>query len=330
MNFANDDERLAMIVNFNCVIGNLVLCLGKLVAGFLAGSAAMVSDAVHSASDVIGTLVVMAGVKISNKEADDDHPYGHERIECISATVVAAILFMVGMGIGYKGLEAIFWNEGHEIEAPGKLALWAAAISIVVKEAMYWYTRNAALKLNSSAMMAAAWDHRSDALSSIGAFIGIFGARMGYPILDPIASLIICAMIFHAAYEVFSDAMGKMVDQSSDEETVMRMKHLVSHVQGVEHLDTLTTRIFGNRIYVDVEISVKDEMPLIEAHRISEYVHIAIEENFPLVKDCKVHVNPVSEKDHNVKVELPNELRPEVYKEQPCEELPHKRAKKED
>jgi cation diffusion facilitator family transporter len=190
------------------------------------------------------------------------------------------------------------------------MALWAAVISIVVKEGMFWYTRNAAMKINSGALMADAWHHRSDALSSIGSFIGILGARMGYPILDPVASIIICLMILHASYEVFSDAVHKMVDHSCDEETTQELCDLIHRVPGVEHVDSITTRIFGNRIYVDVEISVDDMLPLIEAHHIAETTHAAIEANFPLVKHCMVHVNPLSESDHASTIELPEELQP--------------------
>ena len=325
MNFANEDERLAMIVNINCVIGNLFLCIAKLIAGFMANSAAMISDAIHSASDVFGTLIVMAGVKISNKGADDDHPYGHERLECVSAIIVAVILAVVGFGIGYSGIQKIFFNEASELEVPGTLALYAAVVSIVLKEAMYWYTRNAAIKLNSSAMMAAAWDHRSDALSSIGALLGIYGARCGYPILDPIASLIICLMIFHAAYEVVAEALSQMLDQSCDAETLKRMAHLVTHVPGVEHLDAMNTRLFGSKVYMELEISVRDDMTLVEAHHVSELVHAAMEANFPNVKHCMVHINPASEINHHEPIELPEELKPEVYANLDCDILTHKR-----
>ena len=290
MKFENDAERIAMIVSINSIIGNLLLSLGKLIAGFVAQSAAMVSDGIHSASDVFGTLIVMAGVKFSNKASDDDHPYGHERIECIAAILLAIILTIIAMLIGYSGYEKI--------------------ISIVAKEAMFWYTRNAAQKINSGALMAEAWHHRSDAMSSVGAFIGILGARMGYPILDPIASLVICVMILYAAYEVFKDSMDKMVDRSCDEETTIAMEDLVSRVPGVEHLDSLHSRLFGSRIYVDIEISVKDNLTLLQAHHIAEMVHTAVEANFPLVKHCMVHVNPLSEDSHESCTMLPPDLRP--------------------
>lgn len=310
MKFENEAERIAMVVSVNSIIGNLILSLGKLIAGFMAQSAAMISDGIHSASDVFGTLIVMAGVKFSNKASDEEHPYGHERLECVAAIILATILTMIALLIGYSGYEKISADVA-DLVVPGQMALWAAVISIVVKEAMFWYTRNAAKKIHSGALMAEAWHHRSDALSSIGAFIGILGARMGYPLLDPIASMVISVMILYAAYEVFKDAMEKMVDQSCDEATNATMRGLVLRVPGVEHVDSLHTRLFGNRIYVDIEITVLDTLSLLEAHHIAETVHTAIEANFPLVKHCMVHVNPLSEDKHNIHITLPPTLRPE-------------------
>lgn len=312
MNFSNNDERTAMIVSINSIIGNLILSVGKLFVGFVANSAAMISDGIHSASDVLSTFVVMAGVRYANKASDKEHQYGHERMECIAAIILATMLTMVALAIGYSGYEKIFKEDTAELLVPGQMALWAAVISIVTKEAMYWYTRNAAVKINSGALMADAWHHRSDALSSVGSFIGILGARMGYPVLDPVASIIICLMILHASYEVFTDAIYKMVDHSCDDKTTQELVDLICRVPGVEHVDSITTRIFGNRIYVDVEISVDDMLPLIEAHRIAETTHAAIEANFPLVKHCMVHVNPMSENDHDCCPELPDELKPKA------------------
>lgn len=310
MKFNSQEERTAMIVSINSIIGNLLLSVGKLSAGFVAHSAAMVSDGIHSASDVLSTLVVMAGVRYANKASDKQHQYGHERMECIAAIILATMLTMVALAIGYNGYEKIFSENSTELTIPGQLALWAAVISIIMKEAMFWYTKNAAEKINSGALMADAWHHRSDALSSVGSFVGILGARMGYPFLDPLASIIICLMILYASYEVFADAVHKMVDHSCDEKTTQELIDLIHRVPGVEHVDSITTRIFGNRIYVDVEISVDDMLPLIEAHHIAETTHAAIEANFPLVKHCMVHVNPMSESDHDCCPELPEELRP--------------------
>lgn len=310
MKFENQQERLAMIVSINSILANLILALGKLAAGIMANSAAMISDAIHSASDVFSTFIVMAGVKISNKASDDEHQYGHERLECVAAIILAVMLTLVALGIGYSGVQKVLYADASELTVPGQMALWAAVISIAVKEAMFWYTKNAADKINSGALMADAWHHRSDALSSVGSFIGILGARMGYPVLDPVASIIICMMILHASYEVFKDATDKMVDRSCDCETTVALQELIEKVPGVEHIDSLSTRMFGNRIYVDVEISADDNLPLIKAHHIAETVHAAIEANFPLVKHCMVHVNPASESEHAYCPVLPPELLP--------------------
>lgn len=310
MKFSSQEERTAMIVSINSIVANVILSIGKLFIGFIANSAAMISDGIHSASDVLSTIVVMAGVRYANKASDKEHQYGHERMECTAAIILATMLTMVALAIGYSGYEKIFADTPEELLVPGQLALWAAVVSIIVKEGMYWYTRNAAVKINSGALMADAWHHRSDALSSVGSFIGILGARMGYPILDPVTSIIICLMILHASYEVFADAIYKMVDHSCDDETTKEICQLIHRVPGVEHVDSITTRIFGNRIFVDVEISVNDMLPLIEAHRIAETTHAAIEANFPLVKHCMVHVNPLSESDHDCCPELPEDLKP--------------------
>lgn len=299
MNFANENEKLAMECSFYSIIANLALSLGKLVAGFMANSAAMVSDGVHSASDVFSTFVVIAGVKISNKAEDSDHQYGHERLECVAAIILSVMLVFVALGIGYSGYEKVFHSDVSELEIPGMLALVAAIASIVVKEGMFWYTKGVAEKINSGALKADAWHHRSDAISSVGAFIGILGARMGYPILDPIASMVICLMILEAAYEVFKDATDKMVDHAMPENEVAQIKQTVEAIDGVIHVDYITTRMFGSRSFVDVEISADDDLTLREAHEIAESVHAAIEENFPQVKHCMVHVNPVSEVDHS-------------------------------
>lgn len=292
-------ERLAMQVSINSIIVNLILAIGKLAAGILANSAAMVSDAIHSASDVFSTFIVMAGVKISNKESDAEHQYGHERLECVAAIILAIVLALTGIGIGYAGLEKIIYADPSDLKVPGTLALVAAVISIIVKEGMFWYTKKAAVKINSGALMADAWHHRSDALSSIGSFIGILGARLGYPILDPLASVIICIMIVYAAYDIFKDAIDKMVDRSCDEATINTMIALIKAQNGVDHIDVLHTRKFGSRIYVDVEVSADDDLTLLESHTIAENIHKAIENNFSEVKHCMVHINPCSEIHHD-------------------------------
>ncbi len=288
----NNFQKVANRVSVITIIGNVVLSVFKLLAGIVAHSGAMISDAIHSASDVFSTFVVMIGIRMSAKESDKEHPYGHERLECVAAIVLAMILFMTGFGIGASAFRNIISGDYAVLQVPGMLALIAAIISIVVKEAMYWYTRHYAKKIDSGALLADAWHHRSDALSSIGALIGIGGARMGYPVMDSVASLVIFFFILKAAYDIFKDAMDKMVDHACDEETEAQMRECVMKQEEVLGIDMLQTRIFGNKIYVDVEIQVNGEYTLREAHEIAENVHERIEQSFPKVKHIMVHVNP--------------------------------------
>jgi len=286
-------KTTAVRVSMVSIIGNAVLSLFKILAGILAHSGAMISDAVHSASDVFSSIIVIIGVKISAKESDRDHPYGHERFECVAAIVLAVTLIITGLFIGHTALEQITAGSSQQLTVPGLLAMLAAVVSIIAKEAMYWYTRFYAKRLDSGALMADAWHHRSDALSSVGALIGIAGARMGSPILDPIASLVICVFILKAAFDIFKDAMDKMVDHSCDEEMEEALRQCASAQPGVLGIDLLQTRIFGIKIYVDIEIAADGQITLAESHAIAEQVHVAIEAQFVKVKHIMVHVNPV-------------------------------------
>ena len=299
LHVTSNREKIAMRISWYSIAVNVFLSLGKLAAGLLGHSAAMVSDAIHSASDVFATFIVMAGIRISGRAPDDDHQYGHERLECVASILLAVILVLTGLGIGYAGINKIINQDAEAISIPTLLPLIAAIVSIVVKEAMYWYTRHYALMLQSDALMADAWHHRSDALSSVGSFIGVLGARMGFPLLDPIASVVICFMILQAGYEIFTGAVDKMVDKacSKEEEDAMRAK--VESIPGVYHIDLLHTRQFGSRIFVDVEVSADDSLTLLQSHQIAESIHHSIEKDFPNVKHCMVHINPISEVSHD-------------------------------
>lgn len=286
------ETKIAMRVSLITIVVNVLLSAFKLFAGIVANSSAMISDAVHSASDVISTIVVMVGVNLSGKKSDHNHPYGHERLECIAAIVLSIMLFVTGIGIGYDGINKIVSGTIATIEIPGILALVAAISSILIKEWMFWFTLSAAKKINSGALMADAWHHRSDAMSSIGSFVGVLGARLGFPIFDPLASVAICFFIVKAAYDIMKDAFAKMIDQSCDQETIDNMKKTILSQDGVVELDYIKTRLFGSKIYVDIEIGADSKMSFEQVHNIAEKVHDIIEKEFPSVKHCMVHANP--------------------------------------
>ena len=287
------EKKTAMRVSAVTIVWNVILSIFKLIAGIVGHSGAMISDAVHSASDVFSTIIVILGINIASRQSDDDHQYGHDRLECVAAILLAVVLFATGIGIGIGGINKIITGTAGKDEIPGMIALLAAVASILVKESMFWYTRSAAKKINSGALMADAWHHRSDALSSIGALIGIGGARLGFPVLDPIASVIICVFIVKAAYDIFKDAVDRMVDKSCDEETEEKMRQLIKEQTGVLKVDVLRTRLFGAKMYVDIEIAADGDITLREGHEIAQVVHDKVEEEFPLVKHCMVHVNPL-------------------------------------
>lgn len=274
------------------IIGNVFLSAFKFIAGIMGNSSAMVSDAVHSLSDVFATFIAFLGVRFGRREADASHPYGHERIESLAAIVLGLILLVTGVGIGWVGLEKILAGNYENLPIPGMIALVAAIVSIAVKEGMFWYTRHWARVIRSSAFEADAWHHRSDAMSSIGALVGVGGSMLGYPVLDPIASVVICLFILKQGISIIYDALKKMLDTSCGEQFEEEVRQLVDAENQVEHIDMLRTRMFGDKVYIDMEIAIDGSMQLTDAHAIAERVHDDIEHAFPEVKHVMIHVNP--------------------------------------
>ena len=288
-------ESTATRVSSVSIAVNLMLAAFKFIAGILGHSGAMISDAVHSSSDVLGSLIVIIGVRMSEKPSDHDHPYGHERMESVASLILAGILTAAGLSIGKEAVESVISGSYLTDTSPGLLALIAAAVSIVVKETLFWYTWLNAKKIGSGALKAEAWHHRSDALSSVGALIGIGGALLGVRVMEPIASAVICLFILKVALDIFREAVDNMVDHACDEETEEAIRSCVSAQSGVRHVDQIRTREFGRKIYVDLEIAVDGNMPLREAHDIAQRVHDAVEVSFPEVKHIMVHVNPADD-----------------------------------
>jgi cation diffusion facilitator family transporter len=291
-----DEKQIVNRLSRVGIFGNILLAAFKLFAGIFGKSGAMVSDAVHSLSDVFATVIAWIGVRLSRQKEDAEHPYGHERLECVASLLLGLILAGTGIGIGWSGIRKLLWERGN-IEVPTLLPLIAAVVSIVVKEGMFQYTMHYAKKLDSAAFKADAWHHRSDAISSVGSFIGIGMAKLGFPIMDPIASLLICVLILKVAFDISRDAVYKMLDTSGDKAFEQRLRTFIEAQEGVRRIDLLRTRQFGNRIYVDLEIAVKADISLRDAHRIAERVHSAVEKEFPKVKHVMIHVNPEDEQD---------------------------------
>lgn len=286
------NEQIAMRVARNSIAINVGLAGFKLFAGIFAQSSAMISDAIHSITDLLGTVIAVIGIKLGGKEADKGHPYGHERFESVATLALSILIATVGIGIGWSGVQTILAGDFDEIAIPGTLALVAAVVSIGVKEAVFRYVRAAARKVDSDALMADAWHSRVDGLTSIGSFVGILGARTGFPILDSVATLVICAFILKTAVSIAVDALGKMTDKACDDETVSQIQQVILSQESVIAIDLLKTRVFGNKVFVDVEISINPSLTFAQSHDISHNVHYAIEKQFPKVKHCMVHTNP--------------------------------------
>ncbi len=273
---------------------NAALCVMKLIVGFAAHSSGLISDAVNSASDVLNTLIAMIGVRIGNKQADDDHPYGHARFECVASLVLAFLVFATGLGIGWNGVKAIL-SGGKGVEIPGLPALIAAVAVCAAKEALYWYTIRAAKKLDSLALKASAWDHRSDVFAALGVFAGILGARLGLPILDAVASVVISILILRVAVNIFIEAVNQTVDRACEPELEGRFRTAALSQGGVRRIDELRSRRVGSGVYVDMEIAADGNLSLKDAHDIAERVHDAVEACEPGIRHCMVHVNPFTE-----------------------------------
>jgi len=285
----NQEERIGLRVSWITIFLNLLLSVFKLIAGIFGHSMAMISDSIHSVSDVFSTFIVLIGLKLSSKGADQEHPYGHERIESLSSLFLAILLFVTGCLIGYKGIQSLL---SPSPTLPTFLALMAALISIISKEFMFWYTRGAALKIHSNALLADAWHHRSDALSSIGSMIGILGSMAGIAWCDSLASFIICIIILKVSIDILKESTKELLDTSCSREMEFQLRMFILSVNGVNSLDSLKTRMFGNRVYTEVEISVPGNYSLEKAHKIAHSVHDQVEEKFRVIKHCMVHVNP--------------------------------------
>jgi len=284
-----DNYKKATKVSIVTVIINTVLAIFKVIAGILGKSSAMIADGIHTFSDIATTVVVIIGLKISIKDADEKHPYGHEKFEPEISKIVSLLLAGTGVFLAYNAIQILLSGN---LDTPKPIALYAALTSIAVKEAMYWYTIITARKVKSIAMEADAWHHRSDAISSVGTLIGITGARMGFKFLDPVAGIVVSLILIKVGVEFYLKATDQLVDQSADDKVIEQIKEVATSIEGVKKIHDLKTRKFGNKIYVDIEIQVDKRITVEEGHHIADLVHDSIEETIEDVKHCMIHVEP--------------------------------------
>lgn len=275
---------------------NVVLLLFKFVAGIVGHSAAMVADAVHSLSDFVTDVIVLVFVRISNKPQDKSHAYGHGKYETLAMTMIGAALLVVAIGIIYSGAVKISaWANGEQLEAPGMLALWAALLSVVLKEAVYHYSIIKARQLNSQAVEANAWHHRSDALSSLGTTIGIGGAiflGQRWTVLDPIASIIVGAFIIKVAISLLRNGIGDLMEQSLPDDVEEEILRLVGTLPDVVEPHDLRTRRIGNHYAIELHFLMDGDISLKEAHDKASEVEDLLREHYGKETHVAVHVEP--------------------------------------
>ena len=289
------EDEIAKVTLFGSVV-NLLLVGLKAVAGVAGHSAAMVSDAVHSLSDFVTDIVVLVFVRVSARPEDSSHDYGHGKFETLATMFIGLALAGAAVAIVVSGaVKLAAWIQGETLPAPGKLALWAALVSILVKELLFQYTRIKGKNLDSPALTANAWHHRSDALSSVGAAIGIGGAILlgdRWTVLDPLASIVVGAMLVKVAWDLLGPSFGELTDKSLPTETEKEMLGLIQSVEGVYDPHNLRTRQIGNRIAAEVHIRLDGELTLSQAHAIASEVEARFHDRFGQGSHIIVHMEP--------------------------------------
>lgn len=278
-------------------VGNAILLTFKFVAGIAGNSSAMIADAVHSLSDFVTDILVLVFVSISAKPQDQSHDYGHGKFETIASFLIALALMAAATGIVVSGtMKFLSWLDGNELKTPGWIALWAALLSIAIKELLYQYTMHRARKLDSQVMVANAWHHRSDALSSIGAAIGIglaiwLGQR--WTVLDPLASIVVGLMLVKVAYELLKTSMGELTECSLPEETENEIIEIILSFNDVGQLHNLRTRRIGNRIAIEAHVRMDGQLPLCVVHERATTIEQKLKERFGPTTHVSLHMEPV-------------------------------------
>lgn len=299
MNFVDENQRAkqANKVTFVGLLVNVLLTIAKFIAGILGHSAAMLADAVHSISDFATDIVVLASFRMVRRPADKTHDYGHGKFETLASTFIGSALAIVGIGLFYSGAKKIWdvWVNGLELEKPQLIALWAAIVSIIFKEFLYQYTKNVGKKINSNAIIANAWHHRSDALSSIGTMIGIGGAILlsnKWTILDPLAAIVVSVFIVAAAYNISLNSIKELLEESLDEKTENEILDTITEFNCAFDPHDLRTRRIGNRIAIDIHLRFKNNLTIAEVHKINDNIELKLREKYGQNTIINLHSEP--------------------------------------
>ena len=272
------------------ILLNIGLTILKILAGILGNSTAIIADGLHSASDIITSIGILIGNKISRKPRDDEHQYGHEKAESLVSFILAAVLIIVALKIGYDGVKELF--NINDILIPNALPLIVALISIGVKEYQYQITIRVAKRINSSSLKADAWHHRSDALSSIAAFVGIGGAMLGFKILDPIASIIVAIVVVKVGANILKSACNELMDSSISKQDICEIESLVDKDDEIYGIKDFKSRKYGSVAYIDMSILIDNKKTLEEAHDIADNLEKIIISNLGYIKEITIHTEP--------------------------------------
>lgn len=276
-------------ISYITILGNIFLAVLKIIVGTLTGSSALIADGFHSVSDVASTLAVLIAIYVSSKPPDQEHQYGHGQAESIAAKILGILLLLTGLTLGYNIFRQIV-NQNFNI--PGIYGLWAAIASIIIKEVMFRYTYKVGKATDNQALIADAWHHRSDAISSVAAAAGILGANMGYPILDPIAGAIVAILIIRVGWNIIVDAIDTLMVKAPSEEESRELEKFVKQIDGVKGIQQLRAHYNGVDLYVDLRIIVDSQLTVEQGHDISVKVRTSLMDEFEKIREVIVHIHP--------------------------------------
>ena len=279
-------EKHALRVTWLGLFANLILAIAKGFIGTIAHSSALIADAGHSVSDLLSDSITLWAVHMSGVPKDKNHPYGHGKFETVGTFIVAIFLLLTGVGVAWHVL-----NKIDTQEVPGTAALWMAGIAICFKEALFHVTRMVGRRSGSRVLLANAWHHRSDAISSVAALVGIGGAQWGIPLMDPIAGVLVAGLIIKTGIDIGYESIRELTDETVEEEVISELGHILAEIDGVDHFHEMRARRMGPQLLVDLHIEVDSMMSISAAHQVAERVRLRILDELPAVNEVLVHVD---------------------------------------